>query len=71
MKKNYKETVIDTLKEFNQLEYIKQYDKENYKHYHIKVRCDEKEVIEKLNTVESKNGYILDLIKKDIARNKK
>lgn len=37
MKKNYKDTVVETLKEFNQLEYIKQYDKENYKHYHIKV----------------------------------
>ena len=57
-------------KEFNQTEYIKQYEKENYKHYHIKVRLDDKEVINKLNEVESKNGYIIDLIKKDIKKNK-
>lgn len=71
MKKKFQEAVVETLKEFNQLEYIKDYDKNNYKHYHIKVRLDDVEVIKKLEEVESKNGYIIDLIKKDIKKNKK
>lgn len=54
-------------KEFNQLDYIKQFNKENYKHYHIKVNLKDKEVIDKLDGVGSKNGYIIDLIKKDIG----
>lgn len=53
-------------KEFNQKEYIKQFNKDNYKHYHIQVNLKDKEVIDKLNSVDSKNGYIIDLIKKDI-----
>lgn len=58
-------------KEFNQLEYISKFNKENYKHYHIKVNLKDKEVIDKLNSVDSKNGYIIDLIKKDIKSKKK
>ena len=57
-------------KEFNQYEYIKQFDKENYKHYHIKVNLKDKDIIEKLDKVGSKNKYILDLIRKDISKKK-
>jgi hypothetical protein len=70
MKKKYQEAVIETLKEFNQLDYIKDFDKKNYKHYHIKVNLKDKEIINHLEKQDSKNGYILDLIRKDIKENK-
>lgn len=58
-------------KNFNQLEYIREYNKVRYKHYHLYVPNDEQDVIEKLNEQTSKNGYIIDLIKKDLKRSKK
>ena len=66
MSKKYQEAVLDTLKEFNQLEYIKQFNKENYKHYHLKVNLKDRDVIKRLDEVKNKNGYILELIRKDI-----
>lgn len=47
-------------------QYIAKFNKENYKHYHIKVNLKEKDVIDKLDSQPSKNGYIVNLIKKDI-----
>lgn len=58
-------------KSFNQLEYIREYNKARYKHYHLYVPVDEMKVIEKLNEQTSKNGYIIGLIKKDIKGSKK
>ena len=66
MKKNYKDTVIETLSEFNQLDYIKDFTKKNYKHYHIAINVKDKDIIDKLESVDSKNGYIINLIRKDI-----
>lgn len=54
----------------NNLEYISKFNKENYKHYHIKVNLKDKEVIQKLDEVSSKNGYIVGLIKQDISNKK-
>lgn len=70
MKKKYKDAVVETLKEFNQLEYIKQFNKENYKHYHIKINLKDKAIIDHLEKQPSKNGYLINLIKKDIERGK-
>lgn len=51
-----------------QYEYIAKFNRDNYKHYHIKVNLKDKDVIEKLDSVPSKNGYITDLIRKDIGK---
>jgi len=51
----------------NDVKYINEYNKKNYFEIRIRIRKDTNEdVIEKLNSVESKNQYIVDLIKKDI-----
>lgn len=52
-------------------EYIKKNNesvKRIYKSFQIRVRRDDEEVLDKLNSVESMNGYILDLIRKDIRK---
>lgn len=47
--------------------YLTDYNKKHYKSYIIKVRIGrDDDVINRLNEVESKNGYIRSLIKKDI-----
>ena len=49
-------------------------DKYNAKTYHnflIHVRKDDEEILTKLKSVDSRNGYILDLIREDIKRNSK
>lgn len=46
------------------------YAKKTYLRFMMNVRKDDKEVIKKLESVTSKNGYILDLIRKDIKASK-
>lgn len=46
------------------------YKAETYKRIALLVRKDDTEVIEKLESVESKNAYIIDLIRKDIKASK-
>ena len=68
-KKSFREAVTQTLKEFDKTEYIKEYNKDNYKNVAIRIRKDNKAVIDKLNSVPSKNAYIIGLIEKDIRNN--
>ena len=56
---------------FNQAEYIADFNKKNYKHYHIKVNLKDKAIIEHLEKQSNKNGYIINLIKNDIKRQSK
>lgn len=56
---------------FNQQKYVNEYIKEKYKTIKFRVRYEDKEVIEKLNEVDSINKYLLDLVKKDIRENRK
>ena len=51
---------------FNQKQYIGQYNKQTYKMFPFRVRKDEKEIIEKLSSVPSINGYIRSLLENDI-----
>ena len=45
------------------------YDAENRKTYSLKLNVKyDADIIEKLDSIESKNGYIRDLIRQDIAR---
>ena len=51
---------------FNQQKYIDNFNKETYKMFPFRVRKDNIEVINKLNTVSNKNKYIVSLIENNI-----
>ncbi|MBQ1827422.1 MAG: hypothetical protein II126_05560 [Erysipelotrichaceae bacterium] len=68
-KKTFRQAVIETLKEFDKLEYIKDYNKNNYRNVAIRIRKDNTAVLQKLDSVPSKNSYIISLIEEDIRRN--
>ena len=51
---------------FNQKEYIAEFNKETYKMFPFRVRRDNIEVINKLNSVRNRNKYIVDLIENSI-----
>ena len=50
----------------NQLDYISNYNKKNYKMYQFRVKKNDKEMIEKLDNISNRNGYITNLIMEDI-----
>ena len=54
---------------FNQKEYIGNYNKDNYKLIPIRIRKDNVDITNKLESVPSVNSYILSLIENDIHRN--
>lgn len=54
---------------FNQIDYIKNYNKSIYKTIPFRVRKDNLDIIKKLKSVESINGYINELIENDVHRN--
>lgn len=51
---------------FNQKQYISDFNKGTYKMFPFRVRRDNDVVINKLNSVRSKNRYITQLIEKDV-----
>ena len=53
----------------NNIDYINNYNKENYKMYQFRVRKNHEEIIEKLDNVSNRNGYIVSLILNDLNRN--
>lgn len=55
---------------FDQQEYINSFIKDNYKSIKIRVRKDDKLVINKLKNVDNVNKYVLSLIVDDIYRNR-
>ena len=54
---------------FNQQEYINKFIKDNYKTVKLRIRNDDKLVLNKIKNVENINRYIYDLILKDIYQN--
>lgn len=48
------------------VEYIGEYNKENYKTFLLRIKKSEKEILDKLESVLNKNGYITGLILDDI-----
>ena len=56
---------------FNQQEYINSYIKSTYKTIKLRIRNDDKIIINKINKTENINKYILNLIEKDIYENRK
>ena len=48
-------------------EYKNKFDRENYRHYHLKIRNDDKKLIGFLDKKENRNQYIIGLIRKDMG----
>ena len=57
-----------TEKKLTRKEYVAKHTKDNYRHYNIYISNKEKNVIKKLESVDSMTGYIVGLIKKDIKK---
>lgn len=55
---------------FDQQKYINSYIKDNYRTIKLRIRNDDKVLINKINNVDNINKYILELIKKDILENR-
>lgn len=51
---------------FNQAEYVSSFNKNNYKMYQFRVKKSDVRIIEHLDSVDNRNGYILSLINTDI-----
>lgn len=54
---------------FNQKEYIKQYQKDNYKMYGFRVKKTDVELIEKLDNLKNRNEYIINSLKNNSNTN--
>lgn len=52
---------------FNQKEYIKKYNKSNYRMFQFRVKIDEDEILKRLKETANKNSYIKSLILADIG----
>ena len=51
---------------FNQTEYISNFNKNNYKMYQFRVKKSDINIINHLDNIENRNGYIISLINTDI-----
>ena len=51
---------------FNQTEYISNFNKNNYKMYQFRVKKSDINIINHLDNIENRNGYIVSLINTDI-----
>ena len=50
----------------NQIEYISNYNKQNYKMYQFRVKKSDTDLIDKLDSVENRNAYLTSLVLNDI-----
>ena len=50
----------------NQIEYISQYNKQNYKMYQFRVKKSDADLIDKLDNVDNRNAYLTNLVLNDI-----
>ncbi len=53
---------------FNQTEYISNFNKNNYKMYQFRVKKADENIIDFLDKIENRNGYIISLINADINK---
>ena len=56
---------------FNQQEYINDYIKNTYRTIKLRIRNDDKLLINKIESVDNINQYLINLITKDIYENRK
>ncbi len=54
---------------YNIVEYISNYNKENYKSYQFRVKKSDIDLIDKLDNIENRNAYLISLILNDIKPN--
>lgn len=57
---------LDEFVPFDEKAYKETFDKENYKHIHLKISNRKEDVIKFLESKANKNGYIIELIEKDM-----
>lgn len=50
----------------NQIEYISQYNKQNYKMYQFRVKKNDTVLIDKLDNIDNRNAYLTNLVLNDI-----
>lgn len=55
---------------FDQIDYIKDFNKKNYRKYEIRIRKERNDLINWIDQHPSKNAYIIGLIEKDMNQNK-
>lgn len=55
---------------FDQIEYIKEFNKAHYRKYEFRVKKENMDIIKWLNKQPSISAYIIDLIEKDMNKNK-
>lgn len=55
---------------FDQIEYIKEFNKAHYRKYEIRVKKENIDLIKWLDKQPNKTAYIIDLIEKDMNKNK-
>lgn len=55
---------------FNQTEYIKEYQKKNYKMYQFRVKKENKKLIKFLDTINNRNEYIINLLENKLKPKK-
>ena len=56
----------DKIMASNQIEYISNYNKQNYKMYQFRVKKSDTDLIDKLDSVENRNAYLTSLVLNDI-----
>ncbi|MCM1259891.1 MAG: nucleotidyltransferase domain-containing protein [Prevotella sp.] len=54
--------------EFNQTEYISNFNKDNYKMYQFRVKKSDVNIINYLDDIENRNSYIISLISENMNR---
>ena len=54
---------------FNQKDYISKFNKDTYKMYQLRIKRGDKELIDKLDNVKNRNGYLTSLIENDVRPN--
>lgn len=55
---------------FDQIEYIKEFNKAHYRKYEIRVKKENIDLIKWLDKQPNKTAYVIDLIEKDMNKNK-
>lgn len=55
---------------FNQIDYIKEFNKKTYKRYIVQIRNERVDLINWIDQQPSKNAYIIGLIEKDMNQHK-
>lgn len=59
---------VNMAEKFNQMKYINEFNRKNYKNYYFRVRRDNKEVIEWMDKQPNKTEYLMNLVRRDMEK---